>query len=557
MKKILIVLMLFASLVIPCAQAENAAPYAPGSVTEDLFAEAFDRGDMLALDMSFDLSFAENAGELWNTDAELLNAVCEVLEHSAFTVGAAKIDGGLRVMLAGNYTVDDQSAALDGTLDLTLDGISLTSSAIPGERFSAKWETLLSLAGASEEEIASIMSLRDADWETLLSELLVQLQPMVELAAQIAAPYGETIMAHIAALPMVVNENVPAENGYPAAASEVQVQITAKALGDLIIALSEQLKQDATLCALLDMALAETATPDSPALTTVELCDIIIQAANEELTDETMPLNIFAGMDAAGNPLYFSIVEENQDGTYFTISLIMGKLEETEADLFNLDILSLSAEQDIIDGVSFILVSDVDEANPNVMSMELLLSSYVDGVETLAFGFYTDNDSADFEGYPGYVGAMTMELHALGGETAVSANMAADITSVKTANDSEEVVVVGSMTTTAEGEEIPMTFEGSVLTEVIDGMPVTTMTESVQMPGYGVSEWAENYTLYTLPQRADSLTETTLETASAQELEALAGRAMEAIEANVELLFKLLPPQLLDAGEEAVLPAQP
>jgi len=557
MKKCLILLLLILTLALPGALAQDAALYTPGSVTENLFADAFERGDMLALDMQFSLTLSENAGEIFGEDMDVLVPLCEVLENATFTVGAGKIDNGVRIMLAGDYTADAASAALDAALDMTHDGIVFTSSVIPGECVSAKWETLLSLAGMSGEDIASIMSLRDTDFNALLSEMLTQLQPIIDMAAQIAAPYGETIMAHIASLPMVVNENVPAEYGYPAAATEVQIQVTSKAVGDLIIALAEQVKQDATLCALIDMALAETATADAPAPTTAQLCDAIAQSAAQEFTDETRPLNLFIGMDAAGNLLYFNATLENENGTYSTISLITGMLDETGAELFNLDILDLTAEQEILYGVSLVLASNTDEANPNVMSFEILLGGYADGAETLSFSFYVDNDPADFEGFPGYIGVMNMALHMPDGETAVSMNMDADITSIKTAENSEEVVVIGSMDIAAGDEKIPMTFEGGFMTEIIGGAPVAVMTESAQMPALGIADWSESYTLSAFPQETEALTETALETASPEALEALAGRAMESLETKLTVLFELLPPQLLEAGEETALPAQP
>ncbi len=557
MKKCLFLLMLILSLLFCGAFAEETAFYTPGSVTENLFIEAFERGDMLALDMEFSMMLSENAEAVFGEDAELIQAVCEALENSMFTIGASKLDNGLRVMLAGIYTVDAKSAALDATLDLTHDGIVIASSLIPGESVSAKWETLLALAGASEEEIASIMSLRDVDFAAVLNELLVQLQPMIDLAAQIAAPYGETILAHIAGLPMVVNENVPAEYGYPAAATEVQVQVTVKAVGDLIIALSEQLKQDTTLCSLLDMALAETATADSPALTTAQLCDVVIQAAKEELTDEDFPLNIFVGMDDAGNLLYLNIIDESQDGTYLTINLIMGQLEETGAELFNFDVLSLNAEQEILDGFSFVLACDTDETNPNATSTEVLLGGYAGGAEVFALSFYADNDPADFEGHAGYVGVVTMELQAQDGETAISMNMGADITSVLTAENSEELVVVGSTSIAADGQEIPMTFEGGMMTEVIDGIPVSVLSESAYLPDLGIAEWSETYSFYAYTPEQAALTDTALETASPEALEALGSRAMESLETQMTALFELLPPKLLESGEETALPAQP
>jgi len=549
MKRYPILLLLILSFFFSCASAEEAAPYTPGSITENLFAAAFERGDMLALDMQFGLTLAENADEVFGEDAELLRAVCEALESSTFTVAAGKIDGGLRVMLSGDYTSGAESASLNATLDLTHEGVAVSSSVIPGEIVSAKWETLLSLAGADSEEISVIMSLRDADLDALLAELLTQLQPMLDMAAQIAAPYAETVMAHIAALPMVINENVPAEYGYPAAATEMQIQITEKAVGNLIIALAEQLKQDATLCALLDMLLAEAATPDAPAPTAVQLCDAISQAVAEEFTDETLPLNIFVGMDAAGGLLYLNIIAENGDGTYFTINCITGKLAETDAELLNIDVVTLNAEQEILDGFSFVLASDVDEANPNVMSMELLLGGYADGAEILSFSLYTDNAEADYAGHSGYAGQLSMSFDALDGDDVVSMMMDAEMTTILTAADSEELVVVGSASVSAEGEEIPLTFEGGLLTEVVDGAPVATMTEAAQLPKLGIAEWQENYALYILSPDQQELTAVTLESASPETLEALANRAMESLQKEMNALFEMLPPELLEAAE--------
>ena len=170
MKRTLILFALILTLILPCALAENTAVYTPGQVTEALFAEAFSRGDMVTLNMQFDLDLSENAGELYGEDADALAAISQVLENSIFSLGAAKIDNGLRVMLKGDYTVDAQTAYLDAALELTKAGVALSSSLLPGEQISANWETLLALAELSEEEIAAIMSLRDTDIEVLIAE---------------------------------------------------------------------------------------------------------------------------------------------------------------------------------------------------------------------------------------------------------------------------------------------------------------------------------------------------------------------------------------------------
>lgn len=546
MKRIPILLALILALFLPAALAEDAAPYTPGEVTETLFAEAFGRGDMLTLDMQFALMTGENAADLFGTDAETLSAIAEVLENSIFTVGAGKIEDGLRVTLKGDYTVDADCAVLSAALDLTKTGVALSGNFLPGEKITANWETLLALSGLGEEEIAAVMSLRDADIEALLAEVLASLEPLLDMAAQIAAPYGETILQHLSALPMVVNENVPAEAGYPAAATELQIQITEKAVGDLIIALANQLKQDATLCALLDALLAET----GEALTTVQLCDAIIQTASEELTDETLPLNLFIGMDADGSLLYVNVSCEHADHSYSIISFISGMHEETGASLISFDMLMLTPEQAISDGFSLIAAYTVDDANRNICSTEVLFSAYADEQEVAAFSLYTDN-ALNPENPNGYNGLMAMTVDATDGYNPVSMGMDAGVYSLRT-ESGEELLVEGAFTAAAESQEIAAAFEGTLVTELAGSLPVSVMTESLQMPELGIAEWRETYTLTAAPQTEDEpLTVTALETAAPEELEALAGRAMERLEMTLTILSEILPPALTETAEEA------
>lgn len=546
MKKLPLLLALLLTFILPSAIAEDVTPYTPGEVTEALFSEAFSRGDMLTLDMQFDLTLNENAAELFGEDAAVLESVGEALKNSIFTVGAGKIDNGLRIMLKGDYTVDAKTAVLSAALDLTETGVALSCSALPDEQITANWETLLALAGASEEEIASIMSLRDADLEALLAELVTALEPVIDMAVQIAAPYGQTILEHIAGLPMAINENVPADAGYPAAATELQIQITDKAIGALVIALADQLKQDATLCAMIDALLAETGEADAP--TTAQLCDAVIQIASEELTDETLPVNLFIGTDAVGTPLYMNLSKQHEDGTSSLFSSISGKLEDTGATLFNLDILTLTADQEISNGLSFILAYTIDDANSNVMNAEVLISAYVEGEEVLTTSFYTDN-AINPENPNGYNGLITMALDAADGEDVVSLGMDANIFSLRTENG-EELLIEGSLTAMADEEEICPTFEGTLVTEFDGVTPVTFMTESLQMPELGIAQWSESYTLTAAPMSTEApATVTALESASSDDLEALAARAVSSLEETLNTLLELLPPELLETAE--------
>lgn len=553
MKKFLLIFVAILSLALSCALAEEA--YVPGSVTKDLFLDAYERGEMVLLDAQWDVTPAENAEAILGEDAASLPAVSEMLKNTKLTIGSGKIENGVRILLEGDYAANEERANLSVTLDLTYDGVAIASSAIPGECLTAKWETLLALCELTEEEIASVLSLRDADFDTLLTELAAQIAPVLDLVVQIAAPYGETILAHIAALPMQINENVPAENGYPAAAVESYVQISAKAIGDLVIALCEQVKQDETLCAILDAVLANAEATDGPAPTTAQLCDAIAQAAAQEMTDETTPLHLYIGMDENGNLLYINISIEIEEDAFFVINYINGQLEESSASLINVDVLTMNAEQEIIDGLSFVTAYDMDESNPQVLSFEATLSAYAEGAEIAGLSVSASNEPASFGEGPAYAGVCNFNFNMQDGESVVSVAFETTSTATALLDGGEEIAVTGTMNIAADGEQIPMVLDGYIRTEITEEGIVSTMTEGAQLPEYGIADAREIYTLYTAPKSTDALTETALETASAEELEALAGRAMTALEQESAKLLELLPPELtaeLSADDAAI-----
>ena len=206
MKKLLFLFALMLLLLLPTAQAEDFAPYMPGATTQKLFSQAYAQDDMVLMDMYYSLKTNENASSIFGEDAAVLSALGEALENAVFTVGLGKTEGGVRALLAAGYVSGDEQTGLDLLIDLTRDGLAVMSGAIPNERFTARWDTLLALSGANETEIAQILSLRDADWNSILTELAAQSSALLGAAAQIVAPYGETIFAHFAAMPMEIQK---------------------------------------------------------------------------------------------------------------------------------------------------------------------------------------------------------------------------------------------------------------------------------------------------------------------------------------------------------------
>ena len=182
------------------------------------------------------------------------------------------------------------------------------------------------------------------------------------------------------------------------------------------------------------------------------------------------------------------------------------------------------------------------------MNAEVLISAYVEGEEVLTTSFYTDN-AINPENPNGYNGLITMALDAADGEDVVSLSMDANIFSLRTENG-EELLIEGSLTAMADEEEICPTFEGTLVTEFDGVTPVTFMTESLQMPELGIAQWSESYTLTAAPMSTEApATVTALESASSEDLEALAARAMSSLEETLNTLLELLPPELLETAE--------
>ena len=258
MKRTITCLLLVLALLCGIAQAEEAVTYTPGAITEALFGEAFDSGKLVMADLSLDLDLAPELLE--GEDAAVVSAALQVLRSATLSVGAAQLEDGLLLTLAGTYAADPaQSVAAQVFLGVTADGLWVETDVLPGERVTIQWETLLSMLGADEATIEQIMALRDADLEQVLADLMAELEPMLEQAMEVAAPYGQILMDFVSNLPMSTEEDVPSDGFYPAAKSELYIEISEKALGELITALANQLEQDATLSPIVDALLADLA----------------------------------------------------------------------------------------------------------------------------------------------------------------------------------------------------------------------------------------------------------------------------------------------------------
>lgn len=544
MKKFMILCFLIPALLLSAALAEETAPYVPGSLPLALFRDAFDRGEMVMMDLSLDLALNEAGSELFGEDAALISAAGEALGNAALTLGLGKTEDGLRLLLAGTYAADEKQAALDLDIELTPDGVHLMSSAVPGERFTAQWSTLLTLCGLSDEEIAQMLSLSSLDMQAVLSELSAQAAAYLGFFGQIAAPYGQTVLAHIEALPTEIRTDVPAESGFPAAATEISLQVTDKAVGDLLIALANQLEADTTLGVFINAALAESGED----VTTAQLCQAIRDMAAESLTDESTPLSLYVGMDDAGSLSYANAVITDETGESLILALIAKPSEDApQYTQFTLDLLTLNAADEILDGFSFIALYPAEPDENTAVDLQLYLEMYADGEAIILAESALHNISGITEdNQPAQNGEYTLNVTLPSDDEDVAILFAAESAHNLMSGGSEESALVATLDLVAGEETLPLSYNAYHLTEQGEGGPVTSLTSHFTAPAFGVELYTESAMLYTAAYAPDlsAVADIALETASEQELEAFAARAMTSLENTISTLAQLLPEEL-------------
>lgn len=547
-----LVLALCAALALSTACAEDAAaqPYTPGAATNALFAEAFDSGKIVTGDVNF--VFTPNADMLASSDEEkeIIDAVSEIVDAVTLSLGAGKIQDGIRLELSGLYAGADRSATADAALNLTLDGASLESSLIPGERITAKWETLLALAGADQATIDMILSLRDTGLDAALQQVSAELQPILDEAAQIAAPYLETIVTFIDALPMDMQEDVPASYGYPAAAQEVTVTCTEKQLAELIVLLADQLENDEVLVPLIDQLLAQeaevsfdgaaAATPP----TTADLCAAIREEASSALTDEDRPLMLFIGVDEEGTLLYATLQHEEPDGAYELACLMLDVQSDTPS--FSLDIFASDADDNIQNGLGFGMTMTPGSAD--ILDFGIVMNCYFAQEGTIISMDYTiDNQRITTgDGLPGCKtsGAMTLTSS----DNAMRAVYTIENEQALTAGGGERSD--GTISADVYSDSTAMTIGARVSQDVAPGVDGLTGTASFvyDMSDLGLDELGLKIGYRTGEYDAAAsaaLTETALETVSIAEMDALEDRVLSAITSKALEVSSLLPQKII------------
>ena len=345
MKKLstLLVLLLCMALALPCA----AEAYVPGAVTRQLLADVWNSGQMIRGDMKLRFAMDGTALGFAEEDQQTLDMIFSLLDSVTLGAAAGKTEDGVRIELdaALKNANDGEDVTVDAAANLSLEGISLESSLLDGQKVTAKWETLLAMAGLDDGSITMLMALRDTDWETTLPQLMITAQQYAMLATQYAAPYMETLSAWAATLATETLENV-AEEGYPTAARVTNIYLTEADVGSLVTMLAGQLKEDASLCALADMLLVQS----GETMTTAQLCDALIEEA-AAMTDTENPVMFTLATDENGVPLYGQFFAYAEEGSGFFTEIVAAP-DETGALQYTLNVMTLDAQSAIEDAFS-------------------------------------------------------------------------------------------------------------------------------------------------------------------------------------------------------------
>lgn len=533
MKKITVTILLLCALLLqPFALAEDV--YVPGEVSERLILDAWDTGKIITGDIKLRLDVDADAMGLDEEEAAVLEALLPLLDSVSLSLGAGKTAEGLRIE-AGAILADAKGGdpvACDVAANFDLYGISVESGLLPDSRVSARWETLLAMAGVSDGDIETLIALRDMDWNTAIEQALEMLNSYVEIAMQLAQPYGEIIVSWAAALPMTL-ESAPAPEGY-AAASCSSVTIMDKDIMRLAAALAERLKNDETVSGLCDLLIQEAYTGEGEAPTTVELCEQIIAMA-DDYAGGGDSIRLTLGTDEDGTPVFF--VAEILTETEGTILLgLSGAMNEAgNADYaFRFDITN-------VDGSPFFGLTCTGEAGEALFTMSMQMTEALNAIMGMDYSMAISYPKSELPSMK-IDQTITMDVH--DGETTLQMVSNSATVSSLTADGGEVVDSSGAMDMYVDGIQLTTTMlETLAVYPAPEGFAgVFSFMES--MPAMGLNAFGMDVALSCKaydPAATAALHEIALETSSAETFNALLSTLAANAQAKLEEAVAALP----------------
>ena len=551
MKKGILSILLCLLLAMSGALAEEGALYTPGELTNSLFDAAFDAGKIITGDVTMVMDLDSAKLGVSGQSASIMGAVLDLLADAHLRFGVGKLDEGFRLTLGA--TLDAPEGATDVTIDaaanIDWDGVSVESDLIPGERVTAKWETLLALAGADEEQIAVFSALRDVDWDAKMQELNEALVKAIETASELAAPYVAAVADYLSTLPADVQENVPEDNGYPAVDLQVSFELTAKNLADIATLLVDQFEQDETLLPAFDAMLQKNNSQTA--------AELIAQWRDgiDKLSKEPFSLLVTLGASEAALSAFVSVEQvqtddPNADHNCFNLIFTGDEAAESHSAIF--EVYTLDSTGNLGDAFSFTLETALDSDDPILFAaadVSMLMNLFVSGEEVynLSYDVTTKGTTTD-DNLPA-AQAKLSEVVVIDAEgTVVRMVMDGDLLYGLTADGGESFSLAATIDSYVGSEtRVTMPIVADAYFHPADGGVAGYETVSYRIPEVGINDLTLNVAFASEdydPASTAALTPLALETATREEVSALVGRLSNAGMMKLFMVMPLLPQEL-------------
>lgn len=548
----LFTLFLCLTLLVSFASAETAA-YVPGETTDALFADAFDAGLMVGGEAQ--LTLKANPA-MFDDDADLsrIDAMTDILNDVRLTGGLGKIEDGYRLELSGSYAPENCTPVdVNLALNLTIDGISIESNLLKGERVTAKWETLLALCGADDTMIAQFSALKEMDWDTALSELAETVGAYASLAATLAEPYLDTFGEFIATLNINVTNDVAANGDFPAVDHELTIECSMADIARLMDALADQLEKDDDIAPYLEALLSSSFVDFTfyvgdevvPVSTVPELCDFLRGSANQlaqtDLTiyywigycdDDTMPLYVICQME---NDVCQFILTPDETGNGTDCYVYFGTLDDAGNDLEYIafeTVFAQDPEDKSVCDLSLDFFGESVETGLGFSFTYALSSTKSPNADAYQFVINTDfigHDASNTEFRYTQSGNCVQSLTPTGGEQATYSMVTSSL------GDSNDLTINLSVSSVIEPAD-PGVVGHYQYNMTEDGPNALWSLMDIDID---VFSWAYD------PASTAALTETALETVTNEEMDALVTRLSTAAQQKFAGVLAILPPEVM------------
>lgn len=545
MKKLttLLALLLCVALLFPCAIAEESAAYVPGEITRSALVDAWQNGQMLNADLKVRLNADPSVFGFAADEAHIFNSICTALDNATLKLAAGYTGNKLRLEAGATlkHAQGGNDVTVNAAANADLYGISLESDLLSGRKVTAKWETLLAMAGMSDSDINMLISMRALDWKTILPQVLTMVESYLTMAAQMVEPYIATCESWFATLTTEVLENVPAADGLPAAAQVVNIYLCEKDVGNLLSAIADTLEKDATLKVLIDTLLAQAIEEMGETAPTAAQIVSELRSAAAQMTDTESPIMLTLAVDESGMPLYSElyVIGSNDAGVYGSIVAVP---TETGAD-FSTNFMAIQPDGSVSDGFSMEI--DASAEALNVLAQVFAYGSPVFGYsQNITYASVTTAD-----GQPGFSSEQSVTMNIVDGSDEVQALMTGNTIFARTADGGETSDATVNMDMYADGQAISVTaLSSTALLKNTDGSftYIAGMTES--MPAMGIEAIGFDVTVTPStydPATTAALSEIALETASGDTMDALGEALTSAAQLKAMEAVQALPTELL------------